>query len=227
MWILALACAFFLSLHLLVSSTILRSQLVEAIGHKIYLILFSALSLIVLLWVIQSYGAAKTDPSNWSLWSTGQILRWLLLPLNLLATALMLLGLFSPKVTGMVAPGTLPAEATGISRISRHPVLSGVTLWAIGHLLTNADLASFLFFGTFLTVAVLGMISIDHKRAARYGAAWNVYLAQTSRLPFVAILQGRNRLEWRELGRLQLFWAGSLVLTLLVLHEFLFTGQAY
>lgn len=41
----------------------------------------------------------------------------------------------------------------------RHPMLIGIVLWSIGHLLANGDLASVLLFGAFLAYGVIDAIS--------------------------------------------------------------------
>ncbi len=45
----------------------------------------------------------------------------------------------------------------------KHPMLLGVALWAIGHLLANGDLASLLLFGTFLAYAVVNRIAVIQR----------------------------------------------------------------
>lgn len=42
----------------------------------------------------------------------------------------------------------------------KHPMLTGVALWAIGHLLANGDLASLLVFGGFLVYAVVDRVAV-------------------------------------------------------------------
>jgi uncharacterized membrane protein len=42
----------------------------------------------------------------------------------------------------------------------KHPMLVGIILWAIGHLLTNGDLASLLVFGAFLVYAIVDLIAV-------------------------------------------------------------------
>ncbi|HHY50732.1 MAG TPA: NnrU family protein [Alphaproteobacteria bacterium] len=42
----------------------------------------------------------------------------------------------------------------------KHPMLAGVALWALGHLLANGDLASVLVFGAFLAYAVIDRIAV-------------------------------------------------------------------
>ena len=54
---------------------------------------------------------------------------------------------------------------TNLKRIMRHPFLWGVTLWALGHLLTNGDLASILLFGSFAIYAFYDMWSANRRGA--------------------------------------------------------------
>ncbi len=110
----------------------------------------------------------------------------------------------------------------GILRITRHPVLNAIALWAIVHILYNGDIASLIFFGTFLLTAIAGMPSIDAKLAQEYGDEWQRFAEQTSRLPLVAIISGRNRLSWREFGLLPLLVAIVIFLVLLTQHGRLF-----
>jgi uncharacterized membrane protein len=50
--------------------------------------------------------------------------------------------------------------------VIRHPMLSGVFLWALVHLLTNGDLASVLLFGSFGTYSVVDIISVNRRSPA-------------------------------------------------------------
>lgn len=51
-------------------------------------------------------------------------------------------------------------------RVIRHPMLSGVFLWALLHLAANGDLASVLLFGSFGVYAIVDMLSVNHRSAA-------------------------------------------------------------
>lgn len=50
---------------------------------------------------------------------------------------------------------------TRITRVIRHPQLTAVKAWAVGHLLVNGDLASILLFGGLLAWAVVEVIVIN------------------------------------------------------------------
>jgi uncharacterized membrane protein len=101
----------------------------------------------------------------------------------------------------------------GITRVTRHPRLCAVSLWGIAHLLVNGNLAALILFGSLLVAAVNGMVSIDRKRRHALGRLWEEFAAQTSRLPFAAILAGRTRFEISEFRAWQIalavaFFAG-------------------
>ena len=106
----------------------------------------------------------------------------------------------------------------GITRVTRHPRLCGVSLWAIAHLLVNGNLAAIIMFGVLLVTAVNGMVSIDRKRRRALGGLWDEFAAQTARLPFAAILAGRTRFEISEFRAWQIALAVVLFAGVFWLH---------
>jgi uncharacterized membrane protein len=88
--------------------------------------------------------------------------------------------------------------ARGIIRITRHPIMWGLMLWAASHIVARGDLKSVIFFGGLLLVAAVGTVLMDLRK--RSHADWARFAAVTSNVPFVAIAQGRNRVRWREIG---------------------------
>ena len=113
-----------------------------------------------------------------------------------------LIGLTTPNPTSVGAEAVLdkPDAVKGMLRITRHPFLWAVILWSALHIGLNGDRASIMFFGTFLLLAALGTLSIDGKRRAAHGDKWKSFAAQTSNLPFAAIIARRNKLALGELG---------------------------
>lgn len=53
---------------------------------------------------------------------------------------------------------------TAITRHLRHPQLLGFSLWAVGHLLVNGDLPSFILFGGLLGWALMSMVVINRAQ---------------------------------------------------------------
>jgi uncharacterized membrane protein len=194
----SLICAalFFVGIHLLISGTPLRTALVGRLGEKPYQGFFSLLSAAALTWLIWAFSLARV-PAPTGL----QDYRWLAAVLNLIAFILIVFGVTSRTPTIVGGEGALQdAEpAKGMQRITRHAMLWGVAVWAATHMLFNPQPAVLWFFGAFLALSVIGPPSIDAKRARAHGAAWQSYLQKTSNIPFLAILQGRNRLALAEI----------------------------
>ena len=211
-----LAALFWLALHLLVAGP-LRRGLAARLGERVFFGLFSLLSIVGLVCLVFAYRAAPFVP----LWPTAPAAGYVALSLVLVAFMLIVFGGGRRNPTATRADrflaGRLPVH--GITRVTRHPRLSGVALWAMAHLLVNGHLAALLLFGAILVSALNGMVSIDRKRRLALGAAaWDDFAAQTSRLPFVAILAGRNRLELGELAVWQFVLAVGLFAGVFWLH---------
>lgn len=197
---LALAAAVFVAIHLLVSGTRVRDGLVARLGEGAYMGLFSLASVAALVWMTSAYGGAREDNLVWA--PPVDALRHVALLIQLLAFLFIVPGLLTPNPTSVKQEGVLdrPDPATGVLRVTRHPFLWGVAIWAAGHLLVNIDLASLLLFGSLGLLSVLGTSSIDAKRLRSHGHKYRAFVEQTSNVPFAAILAGRQRLRLGELG---------------------------
>jgi uncharacterized membrane protein len=95
----------------------------------------------------------------------------------------------------------LHLHETGIMRISRHPQMVGQIIWCISHTL---------WIGTSFTIITsLGLIAHhlfavwhgDRRLEKRYGDVFLKAKARTSVIPFLAILDGRQTLQWKEFIR--------------------------
>jgi uncharacterized membrane protein len=216
---LVLAAATFLALHVVVSGTRLRDVIVGAIGDGLYRGLFALASLATLVWMARAYAAAP----GLHLWQAPQSVHWLAVLLGLPAALLVTIGLTTPNPTTTGAEGLLAegVPVRGIVRVTRHPFLGGVAIWALAHLLVNGDAASLVLFGTLLALALLGPRLIDAKRARAYGQRWAAFAAQTSVLPFAAIAAGRTRLVVSEIANWRLLLGVVVYVALLAGHRWL------
>lgn len=132
----------------------------------------------------------------------------------------------NPSATGMENALDRPEPARGALRITRHPMMWGVGLWAAVHLVANGDLASLLFFGGLLVTALGGAAHLDRRLAATEGERWRRFAEATSFVPFAALLAGRQRWAWTEWRR-PAAWGLGLFALLLVLHPYLFGVRPY
>jgi uncharacterized membrane protein len=60
----------------------------------------------------------------------------------------------------LVTAAYIPGD---IKRTLKHPMLAGVKLWAVGHLLANGDLGSIILFGSILAWAVYDRITLKRR----------------------------------------------------------------
>ena len=185
------ATAAFLLTHF-VTSTPLRPKLVGALGEWPYRGAYSLVAFITLIWMIGAYSGAPRE----ALWSGFRELPRFVMPL-----AFILIACGYARNPTMVGADKLLKSgdpARGIIRITRHPIMWAIMLWAAAHLLARGERAAIVFFGGFLVLAALGTILIDRRKSA--DPDYQRFKAVTSNVPFVAIAQGRNRLVWREIG---------------------------
>ena len=191
---LVLATAAFLATHF-VSSTPLRGKLVAAIGEWPYRGLYSLIALATLGWMIWGYVTAE----HTHLWTGPRTPPYVAMPL---AFVLLACGYWrNPTMVG--ADRLLKSEqpARGMIRITRHPIMWAVMLWAASHTVARGDSKALVFFGGFLVLAALGTVLVDARKKSN--PDWARFAAVTSNVPFVAIAQGRNRIVWREIGWLR------------------------
>jgi len=218
---LVLAAGAFLLLHV-VPSTPLRPAAIQAVGEGAYLALFSLASLALISWMVFAYTQAPQTP----LWTGLRFLPGVLMPF---AFILLAGGILTPNPTA-VAQGKLLANlepARGIIRITRHPVMWGIMLWAGAHLLARGELKSTIFFGSFLVLAAAGTRLQDARKAKAHGNDWARFASLTSNVPFVTIAQGRNRLVWSEIGLVRLVFGLLLFGGVFTLHATLFGARPY
>lgn len=219
----------FLAIHFLVSGTPARDRIVSTVGERPYLVLFAIASLVTIVWLVISYNRAAASSADLLLYSTGTGIRDAGIIIVALAFLLGIQGLFLRNPTSVQQESKASSAGTvqGVIRITRHPFLWGVVIWAAFHLATNGDLASVVFFGTFFLLAFFGTFLIDAKRRRKLGAAWEAFSAKTSNVPFVAIAQGRNEFRTAEMVGWRFWSALALFLVMLFAHHWLFAFSPF
>ena len=223
MTMLLAAAAVFLGIHVLISGTRLRDAIAGAIGEAAYMGLFSLASLGAIIWLVIAYNHANGSADDRALYSLGVGVKHLAIPVVALAFFLGVQGLLAPNPTSVRQEGAVAKESTihGVVRITRHPFLWGVALWAAFHVAANGNLASVIFLGTFLVLSVVGTLSIDAKRKRKLGEAWKEFASKTSNVPFAAMLRG-NPLRLGESFGWRFGVAMLLFLAVLFSHAHLF-----
>lgn len=145
MTILFLGLALFFLIHLIPMVPGLREVLVNRLGKNGYRGAFSLAALAGLLLIIWGKSVAP-----FKVWYTA--------PLVSYTIAYLLV---------MVAFILFPAShmPTNIRRFTRHPMLWGIVIWGLAHLLMNGDQASVVLFGSFVIYGLIAMISANARGA--------------------------------------------------------------
>src|SRR3984893_11745065 len=139
----------FLGVHTLTTQRTLRARVIAATGEGGYKIGYALVSLLGLVLIVKGFADYRTA-GMWELWSPPKALKHL-------TEALML-----PAVILVVAAYIRGRIYTTV----KHPMLSGVKLWAAAHLLANGDLGGIILFGSFLGWAVFARISLKPRADA-------------------------------------------------------------
>ncbi len=216
---LGLAMGLFVVSHLAMSSTGPRRALVSRIGEWPFLGLYSLLSLGFFAWALRAYGAAPVV----EVWQAPAVFRFLALGVMAPAFILVVAGYTQSNPTAVILDRFAATDGgpTGITRITRHPVMWGVGLWAVAHTLSTGTGRALIFFGGLGVLAFVGAVNIDRRRRAG-DEAWRLLESKTSNIPFLAVFQGRTEIIWSEIGWLRLLAGLFVYAAVLFWHPVLF-----
>jgi uncharacterized membrane protein len=144
--ILVLGLVLFLGGHVLVTIRDRRAALITRFGEGSYKALFSLVALVALILI--GIGFAQYRASGWiNVWYPPAWTRHLTIALMWPAAVL---------VVAAYIPGRIKTAL-------KHPMLAGVKLWALAHLIANGDLGSIILFGSILAWAVFDRISLKRR----------------------------------------------------------------
>lgn len=203
---LSLAMLAFLATHGIPARPAIRDAGIRRLGNVGYHLAYSALSIAVTVWLGFAYARAPYMP----LWDQAPWMRWVPPVAMLFACILIVAALTSPNPfsIGIGGRGFQP-ERPGILRLTRHPLLWALVLWASAHIVPNGDVAALILFVPLLLLALVGPTLMERKRRRSLGPEAFAYLARHTHAP----LLGRML---REIGAPRL--AGGVLLYVLLLY---------
>ncbi|XP_057959419.1 15-cis-zeta-carotene isomerase, chloroplastic [Malania oleifera] len=166
----------------------------KLIGERAYRVLFAGLSLPLAVSTVVYFIDHRYDGVQlWQLQSVPGIhqLVWLS---SFISFLFLYPSTFNLLEVAAVDKPKMHLWETGIMRITRHPQMVGQVIWCLAHTVwignSVAVAASLGLIGHHL----FGVWNGDRRLAVRYGEAFEVVKSRTSVIPFVAILDGRQRL---------------------------------
>jgi uncharacterized membrane protein len=147
--VMILGLVLFLGVHTLTTQREVRARVIALSGeggYKVGYAVISVVGLALIAWGFGHYRAAGMI----DIWFPPKALKHITVALMLPAVILVVAAYMRGRIYTMV----------------KHPMLSGVKLWAAAHLLANGDLGSIILFGSFLGWAVFDRISLKHRTDA-------------------------------------------------------------
>ncbi len=176
---LAAANAAFVGSHFAMSHP-LRAPMVQALGEKGFSLAHTAVSFATLGWVWFAFTAAPGAdlPGSGEIgWIAASLITW---PAMILLAG-SLVG--NPAMPTPQAEAQARAEPRGVFKVTRHPMMWGIGLWAISHLVLFWSTRTMI---TALAIGILALVGArlqDRKKAAQMGEAWAEWSRRTSYWP--------------------------------------------
>lgn len=220
---LALAALFLPLSHFLISSTPLRQVLVNRLGEGLYSKGYSLLAFGAFAWLIMAYRGAPAV----QLWVTPRWVGVALSPVILAASVLVAAGFTTPNPVIVRSERLFdrPEIVQGILRVSRNPFFWGASLCALAHVIILGDIAGLLAFGSVALLGIAGAAILDAKKARNHARGWEAFAPATADMPFLVIIQGRQRLVWREIGWWRIALGVGVFVIALIFYPWLFGGN--
>ncbi len=171
----------------------LRAPMVGALGAGGFQVVYSLVSVITLAGVYFAFKAAP--PAD--LPGTGDI-GWALASVLTLPAMVLLAGslIGNPALPTPKAEEQARAEPRGVFRVTRHPMMWGIALWAASHILIWWS------WRTVVTALAMGFLALvgahmqDRKKRALMGDAWMEWSSRTSYWPRLGGFVRTGPLPW-------------------------------
>lgn len=170
--------AFFLS-HSIPVRPAVKSRIVAKTGALGFALLYSALSIAILTWIIIAAGRAPfVEIWGWATWQNHLPLTGMLVAIVIVTMAF---GQPNPLSFGGWNNQAFDPDNSGLIGWIRHPLLVALLIWAGTHLVPNGNLAHVIVFGLFAGFSILGMAIIDRRARRILGAENWQHLSTTHR----------------------------------------------
>jgi uncharacterized membrane protein len=144
-----LGLVLFLGVHTLTTQRDLRARMIASTGEGVYKAGYALVSLLGLVLIVRGFAHYRSEGLI-ELWTPPRALKHLTMALMLPAVILVVAAYIRGRIYTAV----------------KHPMLSGVKLWAAAHLIANGDVGGIILFGSFLGWAVFDRISLKRRADA-------------------------------------------------------------
>ena len=171
------------------------------IGPRLYRILFALISLPLAVLLIVYFFNHRYD--GWQLWQVQGIpgIRTLVWVLSAISFLFLYPATFNLLEIAAIQKPQVHLYETGIIRITRHPQMVGQIIWCVAHTLWLGTSFTLVTSIGLILHHLFGVWHGDRRLSQRYGEAFALLKQRTSIIPFRAIIDGRQSLNWQEFLR--------------------------
>lgn len=210
--------------HIIGSSVAVRNFFISRIRTLGFKIIYSLVALAT--FVPLCYVYFNNLHAGYHFYNPGYLVKLLVHFIMLAAIIVLLQALVTPNPMTTLAElsGKKVSSAQGIQRITRHPQNFAFGLFGLAHLLANPYVGDWIFFGGFIVYGILSSMHQDRRMLATGTDAVKQFLADTSAVPFAAILAGKQKFAAGEYYPPALAAAVVLFILLRLLHPMLIGG---
>ncbi|MDH3391963.1 MAG: NnrU family protein [Desulfobulbaceae bacterium] len=210
--------------HIIGSSIPVRTFFIRRLGILVFKVLYSLVAIATFIPLCYVYFTHRH--AGFLLYTAGYSIELLAQFLMLAAIIVLLQGLITtnPMTTLAELTGKVVRNGQGIQRVTRHPQNFAFGLFGLAHLLANPYVGDWIFFGGFIVYGILSAMHQDRRMLATGPAQVKQFLADTSAVPFAAIIRGRQRLAPGEYYPPAMAAAIVLFILMRLLHPMLFGG---
>ena len=179
----------------------LRPWAEKYIGPRLYRIIFALISLPLAVILIVYFFNHRYD--GWQLWQVQDIpgVRTLVWVLSAISFLFLYPATFNLLEIAAIQKPQVHLYETGIIRITRHPQMVGQVIWCVAHTLWLGTSFTLVTSIGLILHHLFGVWHGDHRLSQRYGEAFTLLKQRTSIIPFQAIIDGRQSLNWEEFLR--------------------------
>jgi uncharacterized membrane protein len=162
---LVVAAGCFVGSHFLMSGPARRS-LASRLGAQGFLLLYTVVSITTFGWTIVAFDRA---PSDWMLWNGMSALPWAFASILTIVALALLIPSFvrNPALPARSAAGVGTWIPVGVFRVTRHPMMWGISLWALGHLIVTPTPRVLVLMSALILLALLGSHFQDKRKLAQ------------------------------------------------------------
>ncbi len=161
---LVVATTVFVATHFLMSGP-LRQPLISRMGAQAFLLVYSLVSIGTFAWTIVVFD--RTD-DDWQAWNGMAPLPWAIASLLTLTALALLIPSFArnPALPGKTAAGLGTVIPVGVFKVTRHPMMWGIAIWALGHMIAAPTARVFVLMTGLIVLALVGSHLQDKRKVA-------------------------------------------------------------